>query len=150
MRHVFGHHVEQHDPLVQNLVVVKVVEQRTRHALAGRRSERPGAIDAVRSACGETGNEGVERYRILLQPFVEQLATEPPGGQQRKHREPSASGNQPPSRILITLAEKKAKSTTTKNTRKSAARGQLHFHSARTTTKARMVSIIIVRVTAMP
>jgi hypothetical protein len=63
---------------------------------------------------------------------------------------PSASGNQPPSRILITLAEKKAKSTTTKNTRNSAARGQLHFHSARTTTKARIVSIIIVSVTAMP
>jgi hypothetical protein len=38
----------------------------------------------------------------------------------------------------------------TKNPRNSAASGQLHFQRARTTTKARMVSIIIVSVTAMP
>jgi hypothetical protein len=67
-----------------------------------------------------------------------------------KTAKPSASGNQPPSRILITLAEKKGKIDDDEKDQKQRRVRQLHFHSARTTTKARMVSIIIVSVTAMP
>ena len=63
---------------------------------------------------------------------------------------PRASGNQPPSKIFTLLALKKAKSTTKNNTTKATAQPSRQRHRARTTTKASTVSIIIVRVTAMP
>ena len=61
-----------------------------------------------------------------------------------------AIGNQPPSGILMMLAEKKAMSTTSKEptTRATSIRFQRH---RRTMTKAtRMVSMSMVVVTAMP
>ncbi len=63
---------------------------------------------------------------------------------------PIISGNQPPARTLIRLAEKNATSTVTKMARNRIEGTAPHFHNPRTTTKASTVSIIIVSVTAMP
>jgi hypothetical protein len=64
------------------------MEQRPRYAVGIGGHEDAGTIDALRSAGFDTGNEGLERYRILSEFLVEQLAPELPGRQQRKHRQP--------------------------------------------------------------
>ena len=60
------------------------------------------------------------------------------------------NGNQPPCSTLVTLAEKKARSTNRNSPAPAKTIQSGFFHRTRTTTKNRIVSIANVPVTAMP
>src|SRR4030095_5877328 len=68
----------------------------------------------------------------------------------KKTPKPNASGNQPPSLNLRTLALKNARSMSRKAPKSAMLASALHFHIERATTYASIVVVAIVPVTAMP
>ncbi len=69
---------------------------------------------------------------------------------QVKTAAPTAMGNQPPSEIFTTLAEKKDRSTVRNSKVSAQARPAGHRHTSRATRCRRTVVIVMVPVTAMP
>ena len=98
-RGVGGHHGQQDDPLVQDLVVLQVVQQCRRRALRVARHEHGGARDAMWRVAGDHGQELVQRVELLEEARGEQGPTLLPRRQRdvEQHadhqREPAALGN---------------------------------------------------------
>ena len=67
-----------------------------------------------------------------------------------KTARPKASGNQPPAKILSELAEKNARSISTKGRTQQSASAGFHPHWSRATTKTSTLVMSMVPVTAMP
>ena len=149
-RHVHGQHVHQDDALVQNLVVLEVVQQGERNGADVAGHEHRGAGDAQRRALHAL-EEGLDRQRAALQLLVEQRAAAPPrrdqvpGAGGHQEREPGAVG------IFSTVAEKKARSMVIQRA-EGGTTADIGFQRQirMATTQARMASMVIAPVTAMP
>ena len=124
VRHVERDRREQHDALVQALVVLEAVQQRVRHGVGVGGHEDGGAGDGRAS----------QRRALRRNPEAESSLRRCAGGESSRPRfhvdistktpRPNASGNQPPSTILTTLALKKPTSTSRNDAEERGARGQ--------------------------
>ena len=112
VRHVDRLHPDEDVALVQHLVVLEVVQQRVRHACSVGGEEHRRARHAQRRASRRWPRQ--ERRRARASPCSisrTQLAARAARSSSARTRPaPSASGNQPPSRIFSAFAPKNARS----------------------------------------
>ena len=83
VRHVLDLHGQQHDALVQHLVVLHVVQQRRRDRRGRRGQEHRCAAHAVHGLAGRRDEHG-QRHGPFLQPLAHDPPAGRPGRQQRE------------------------------------------------------------------
>ena len=142
-------HREEHDALVQHLVVPQVVEQRLRHAAGSAPGTRPSRRRAS-AARPELAAPTPKRDRRLRDPLGEDPASGVPRGHDREdrrgddEREPAAARDLGQAR----RPEPQVDDEEARGERDVAARP--HFHRARATTAKRIVVNTMSVVTATP
>jgi hypothetical protein len=110
VRNVAGGDGEQHNLLVEHLVVLDVVQKRERGSLRVRGKENRRSLRHRQRVGVEVLEEVLKRQIRLLESPSEQLPATLPRGHQNKYNSRDQK-REPPFDILIMLALKNAKST---------------------------------------
>ena len=122
VRNVADDHGQEHDALVQHLVVLEVVQQRVRHAVGRRRQEHRGALDARRRRDLDALDEEVERQRVVDSRSISSARPRFHVVSSVNTTAPITSGNQPPSGILSEFDARNARSISSERHRDQRAR----------------------------